>query len=382
MNMRTTLLPLGVAALVGGGAGAAVVAVFDDGGSTTTTTVTAPATTSSSRPVAADAAELRTPRQVYEGAKDSVAFITAQVAQASGDPLGGSGSGQATGSGFVVSADGYLITNAHVVENASSVKVKIGDGPTRTARIVGRDVSSDIAVLKVDPGRQTLRPLPFGDSSAVKVGDPTYAIGNPYGLSRTLTTGVVSALQRQINAPNGFSIDDVIQTDAALNPGNSGGPLFDATGHVIGVNSQIETSSNGVSGQSSGNVGIGFAVPSDTVRRVFEQISRGQKVRHAYLGVGTGDAPSGGALIGSVAPGGPADDAGLKADDVVTSFGGATVADAADLSSVVDDHKPGERVEVVVKRDGSTKTVSVKLADRPATSATLSQGQDSTPPMP
>jgi putative serine protease PepD len=381
MNMRTTLLPLGVAALVGGGAGATVVAVADDGGSTTTTTVTAPATTSSSRPVAANATDLRTPRQVYDGAKDSVAFVTSQVGQTAG-PLSGSGSGQATGSGFVVSADGYVITNAHVVENATSVKVKIGDGPTRTARIVGRDVSSDIAVLKVDPGNQTLRPLPLGDSSAVNVGDPTYAIGNPYGLSRTLTTGVVSALQRQINAPNGFSIDDVIQTDAALNPGNSGGPLFDATGHVIGVNSQIETNSNGVSGQASGNVGIGFAVPSNTVRRVFEQISHGQKVHHAYLGVGTGDAPSGGALIGTLAPRGPAADAGLRGGDVVMSFGGARVSDAADLSSAVDDHRPGERVEVVVRRGGSTKTLSVKLADRPASSVALNQGQDSTPPIP
>jgi putative serine protease PepD len=358
-----------------------VVAVTGDSGSTTTTTIAAPATTSSSRPVAADATDLRTPREVYDGAKDSVAFITARVDRNAG-PLGGSGSGQATGSGFVASAGGDVITNAHVVENASSVKVKIGDGPTLKARIVGRDVSSDIAVLKVDPGEQTLRPLPLGDSSAVKVGDPTYAIGNPYGLSRTLTTGVVSALQRQINAPNGFSIDDVIQTDAALNPGNSGGPLFDATGHVIGVNSQIETSSNGVSGQASGNVGIGFAVPSNTVRRVFEQISHGQKVRHAYLGVGTGDAPSGGALIGTLAPGGPADHAGLRRGDVVTAFGGARVSDAADLSSAVDDHEPGARVEVVVKRGGSTKTVRVTLADRPASSTALNQGQDSTPPIP
>jgi putative serine protease PepD len=381
MNMRTTLLPLGVAALVGGGAGATVVAVTDDGGSTATTTVTAPATTSTSRPVAADATELRTPRQVYDGAKDSVAFITARVTQTSNDPFGASGSGEATGSGFVVSSDGYVVTNAHVVENASAVKVKIGDGPTRTARIVGRDVSSDIAVLKVDPGDQTLKPLPFGDSSAVNVGDPTYAIGNPYGLSRTLTTGVVSALQRQINAPNGFSIDDVIQTDAALNPGNSGGPLFDATGHVIGVNSQIETSSNGSSG-ASGNVGIGFAVPSNTVRRVVQQISHGQKVRHAYLGVGTGDAPSGGAVIGSVASGGPADDGGLRRGDIVTALGGAQVSDAADLSSAVDDHKPGERVEVVVKRGGSTKKVTVTLTDRPATSSVLNQDQGSAPQIP
>ncbi len=178
---------------------------------------------------------------MYESARDSVAFITAKVTQQDAGPLGGSSSGTATGSGFVISSEGYIVTNAHVVEGASSVKVKVGDGDTKTARVVGEDTSADIALLKVDPGSQTLHALTLADSDNLHVGDATYAIGSPYGLERTLTTGVVSALGRQISAPNGFSIDDVIQTDAALNPGNSGGPLLDSSGRVIGVNSQIES---------------------------------------------------------------------------------------------------------------------------------------------
>ena len=361
MHIRRNALALAAAALVGGGGGALVAGSMD--GHHATSTITQAAPNASVQPAAAT--NSLTPGQVYDRTKDSVAYITAQVSQGSSGPFGGSSSGEATGSGFVVSSDGYIVTNAHVVDGASSVKVKVGDGKATAAKVVGKDASTDIALLKIDAGGQTLKPLAFGDSDNAKVGDPTYAIGNPYGLSRTLTTGVVSALQRQINSPNGFSIDDVIQTDAALNPGNSGGPLLDRAGHVIGVNSQIESSGGGDGSSSGGNSGIGFAIPSNTVRTVVEQLLKGHKVSHAYLGVQTADA-DGGARVASVSAGGPAAKAGLRAGDLVTSFDGKPVADAASISGLVNDHKPGDKVDLVVRRAGTEKTLTVTLGERPA----------------
>jgi putative serine protease PepD len=263
-----------------------------------------------------------------------------------------------------VSNAGYVVTNAHVVEGATSVKVKIGDGEARTAKVVGTDTSSDIALLKVDPSGLDLVPLALADSDDLHVGDATFAIGNPYGLDRTLTTGVVSALDREISAPNGFSIDGVIQTDAALNPGNSGGPLLDAAGRVIGVNSQIESAGATADGTAS-NSGIGFAVPSNTVRNVVKQLLEDGTAEHAYLGVQSSDADSGGARVASVVSGGPADDAGLRAGDVVKSVDGHSVDDAADLSSAIDDHQPGDDVSIVVARGGEQHTLHAKLTNRP-----------------
>jgi putative serine protease PepD len=361
MHIRRNALALAAAALVGGGGGALVAASID--GHDQTGTITQAAPDAAVQPAAAT--NSLTPGQVYDRTKDSVAFITAQVTQDSGGPFGGSSSGQATGSGFVVSSDGYIVTNAHVVDGASSVKVKLGDGKSSAARVVGKDDSTDLALLKIDPAGRTLKPLAFGDSDNAKVGDPTYAIGNPYGLSRTLTTGVVSALQRQINSPNGFSIDDVIQTDAALNPGNSGGPLLDRAGHVIGVNSQIESTGGSDGSGSSGNSGIGFAIPSNTVRTVVQQLLKGHKVSHAYLGVQTADA-NGGARVAQVTAGGPAAKAGLRAGDVITSFDGKQVSDAASISGLVNDHKPGDKVELIVRRSGAEKTLTVSLGERPA----------------
>jgi putative serine protease PepD len=297
-----------------------------------------------------------------------VAFITAKVNQEDAGPLGGSSSGTATGSGFVISSEGYIVTNAHVVDGASSVKVKVGDGDTQTARVVGEDTSADIALLKIDPGSQTLHPLALADSDSLHVGDATYAIGSPYGLERTLTTGIVSALDRQISAPNGFSIDGVIQTDAALNPGNSGGPLLDSSGRVIGVNSQIE--SNGGSGGTASNTGIGFAVPSNTVRSVVEQLRTDGTAEHAYLGVSTSDAATGGARVASAMSGAPAADAGLRAGDVIESVDGKKIDDSAALSGAVDSHKPGDQVAVTVRRAGSDHTFQVKLTDRPQVAST------------
>ncbi len=367
MRTSKTAVTLMAAAIVGGGAGAAVTGIA--GGGTSTTTVTGAAPQAAVQPVSAAPSTGSTSRDVYESARNSVAFITAKVTRQGSGPFGGSSSGTGTGTGFVISSDGYLVTNAHVVEGASSVQVKIGDGDTQTARVVGEDASADIALLKVDPGSKTLHALTFADSDSLHVGDATYAIGNPYGLERTLTTGVVSALGRQISAPNGFSIDGVIQTDAALNPGNSGGPLLDTSGRVIGVNSQIESNDSNGTGTAS-NSGIGFAVPSNTVKTVVEQLRSHGTAAHAYLGVTTRDAAAGGARVASVVSGAPASDAGLKAGDVIVSLAGTKVDDSATLSGAVDTHKPGDQVEIVVRRGGSDHTLQAKLTDRPQVAST------------
>jgi putative serine protease PepD len=367
MTARTTIAAIAAAALVGGGVGGGVVGLVDNHDSTpaanaTTAQTPAPATSETTAPVSARGL---TARQIYDRAADSVAFITSQIRQPSDNPFGGVQTGTATGSGFVIDSSGLIVTNAHVVDGASSITVKLGDGKPQKATLVGKDESSDIALLKINPNGQQLHPLALADSSTVHVGDPTYAIGNPFGLDRTLTTGVVSALQRQIQAPNGFSIDNVIQTDAALNPGNSGGPLLDAQGRVIGVNSQIESDSSSASGQA-GNVGIGFAVPSNTVRNVVTQLQRSGHVAHAWLGVATTDASSGGAQVGSVVSGSPAAKAGVRQGDVITAVNGTSVTDTASLGDAVDSHAVGQTVKLTVRRGGDLKTLTVKLGDRPA----------------
>jgi putative serine protease PepD len=380
MTARTTIAAVAAAALIGGGVGGGVVGLVDNHDSTTPTTAAAQTPTSTAdapvtQPVATKGL---TARQIYDGAAGSVAFITSQIRQASDNPFGGVQSGTATGSGFVIDPKGLIVTNAHVVDGATSITVKLGDGKAEKATLVGKDESTDLALLKINPSGHTLKPLMLADSSSVHVGDPTYAIGNPFGLDRTLTTGVVSALQRQIQAPNNFTIDNVIQTDAALNPGNSGGPLLDAAGRVIGVNSQIESNSSNANGGEAGNVGIGFAVPSNTVRRVVDQLEKTGHVSHAWLGVESSDASSGGATVGQVVSGSPAAKAGVKTGDTITAVDGGKVADAASLGDLIDGHAVGDEVKLTVHRGGSVKTLTVKLGDRPA--QTPSQSQQPTIP--
>jgi len=371
MLMRTprTIITLGAAAVLGAGGGAAVVALTDDNGTTTTTTVEAAAPASQTLASDTTGTKALSANQVYNLARDSVAFVTSDITQQTNNPFGGEEQGTATGTGFVIAKDGLVVTNYHVVQGASKVTVRIGDGQTRTATLMGDDPSSDLALLRVDPGNQTLKPLVLGDSDQMQVGDPVFAIGNPFGLDRTLTTGVVSALQRQISSPNGFSIDGVLQTDAAINPGNSGGPLFNAQGQVIGVNSQIATA-----GASTGNVGIGFAIPSNVVRQIVPRLEKGQTVPHAYLGVST-SAPAGGTLaapaetgaqVVAVSPSSPAEHAGLKQGDVITGIDGHTVSTPEDVVQEVSRHKPGDEVSLTVRRSGRTQTIRVTLADRPA----------------
>src|SRR4051812_1336448 len=260
--------------------------------------------------------------QIYQRDGQGVAFIQAELpAQPSSpfNPFGQQGGGTATGSGFVIDSDGHLLTNNHVVAGADNITVQLGDSEkSYDATVVGRDPATDLALLKIDAPSDQLHPLALGDSSKAAVGDPVVAIGNPFGLDRTVTSGIVSALQRQIQAPNGFSISNVIQTDAAINPGNSGGPLIDSEGNVIGINSQIETGGGG-----NGNVGIGFSIPINTAKAEISQLETKGEVEHAYLGIEGGDVTpefakavnlsvKEGAIVTNVVPGGPADKAGIQ----------------------------------------------------------------------
>jgi S1-C subfamily serine protease len=271
----------------------------------------------------------------------------------------------AEGTGFLFDRDGTLVTNAHVVGRSRQVAVRFGpNGHSIAASVLGVDPSSDLAVLKIAVSdTPNVDPLPLADSSKVRIGDTAVAIGNPFGLDRTATAGIISGLGRHIRAPNGVEIDQVIQTDAPINPGNSGGPLLDVRARVIGVNSQIATS-----GQTgNGNVGIGFAVPSNTVRQVVPRLKQGQTIDRPYLGVATGRASPGqpdGAIVRSVKPGGPGARAGLQTGDVIVGINGRRVNDPADVSAGIQGQAPGDVVTVQVQRDGQPVTLDVELGKR------------------
>jgi putative serine protease PepD len=270
------------------------------------------------------------------------------------------------GTGFLIEREGMLVTNAHVVGTSTHVLVRFGqDGDALDGDVLGVDPSSDLAVVAVDPDRvpRGAKALRFADSRAVEVGDLVVAIGNPFGLDRTATEGIVSGLGRSIQSPNGFAIDDVIQTDAPINPGNSGGPLLDDGGNVIGVNSQIATA--GV----AGNIGIGFAVPSNTVRQIVPRLERGEAIPRPWLGVTTTAASPthpDGAQVVDVTPDSPADDAGVHRRDVIKQVDGDVVQDPEDVAQAIGTDKPGDEVDIVVERDGRTLTLHATLEKRPA----------------
>jgi putative serine protease PepD len=268
-----------------------------------------------------------------------------------------------SGSGFLIDARGHVVTNDHVVEGGSRFTVRFGEGgDVLPARLVGKDASSDLAVLEVDPKKvpAETKPLELASSAQLRPGDVAIAIGSPFGLSGTITTGIISALDREIESPNGFPIAGVLQTDAAINPGNSGGPLLDADGRVIGVNSQIASSA---ARQSSG---VGFAVPVDTVKKIVPQLLKGGDIQRAYLGVSsTLDANDGGAVVAAITPTGPAASSDLRTGDRITAVDGHAIKEPADLSSAVLEHKPGDRIELTVVRSGQQRTIAVQLGTRP-----------------
>jgi S1-C subfamily serine protease len=405
---RTFWIPF-LAALIGGGLVIAVLAASGDLGGSTTNVTTVRETVGSSKPSNASQLEFGlTPHQVYEKAAPGVAFITSTIVQRSESPfqLGGEQQreGVATGSGIVIDRNGTILTNYHVIENAVKVTVSFEKGKAVEAQVIGKDPSNDLAVLRIHPDGLTLHPLTLGDSSKAQVGDPVYAIGNPFDLQRTLTTGVVSALQRHLEAPNGFTIYNVIQTDASINPGNSGGPLLDAQGHVIGINSQIETGGSG-----NGSVGIGFAVPINTAKSELPGLEKGGTVSSSgYLGITTitidGSLSalnlpvSSGALVESVQKGSPAAKAqihgGVPAGtetssvavggDIIQSVDGKPIGSSEELSSTIGSKKPGDVVKVqLLRADGhghwEKKTIQVTLGKRPA-SAPKANNNSTEPP--
>ena len=356
-----------------------------------------------SRPVSDSAAddEGLTVQEIYERDGPGVVFIQADVQSQEDSPFGlPDEGGTATGSGFVLDKDGYILTNAHVVEGAKKAGVRFTEESSPVeAEIVGTDLSSDLAVVKVDPDdAPQLTPLKLGDSSELRVGDPVIAIGNPFGYDRTVTTGIVSALQRQISAPNNFQIDNVIQTDASINPGNSGGPLIDARGEVVGINSQIAT------GGANGSVGIGFAVPVSTAKEIVPQLKEDGEVERAYLGVTTTTVTpqlaeevnlpvDEGALIQEVVDGAPADDAGLRAGrtqlangirvggDIIVMVDGQEISRNSDVADAILGKEPGDEVEIEYFRRDDRKTVTVELGERPQSleSGSLPQGGEESP---
>src|SRR5689334_19412995 len=289
--------------------------------------------------------------QIYRRAYRGVVEITVTEAS-TGTPFGGSGgTQQAQGSGWVYDSDGHIVTNDHVVDGATSIKVRFSDGKTYSATTVGTDRSTDLAVIKVDAPSSELYPLSVGDSTQLQVGDGVVAIGSPFGLEETVTSGIVSALHRAIQGQTKFTINDAIQTDAAINHGNSGGPLLNSQGQVVGVNSQIKSG-------SGDNAGIGFAIPSATVGKIARELIGSGKAVHAYLGVQI-DINATNARLAAVVGGQAAAKAGLKAGDVITAVGGHDVASGDDLSRIVDTYKPGDSVTVTYTRNGSSHTTTV-----------------------
>jgi putative serine protease PepD len=352
-NPRTVLaVATASAALLGaGGVAAGYAALGADG-----QTVVREVTVTGAEPAASSTTSIG---GLYKRAHRAVVEI-AVTSQGAATPFGGGGTQQAQGSGFVFDEAGHVITNQHVVDGAESAEVTLWNGKTYDATVVGADPSTDLALLDVDAPASELHPLRLAGRGSVEVGDTVVAIGSPFGLEQTVTAGIVSALGREITSPNGFAIDDAIQTDAAINHGNSGGPLLDLSGRVVGVNAQIES-------ESGGNDGVGFAIPSGTVQRIATQLIADGSVAHAYLGVATENASgSAGARIAEVRAGTPADDGGLEAGDVVTAVNGERVSSGDDLRRVIDAREPGDTVSLTVRRDGETRTLRVTLASRPS----------------
>jgi S1-C subfamily serine protease len=394
--MHCTLLPrravgLIAAALLGGGValgGAAALGKLGD----KTTLIRQEAAPSSSEPAAFQNGPRESINAIYRASAPGVVHIetTTKLQQPAdpffGNPFGTTQTQRALGSGFVIDKAGHIVTNYHVVHGASTIQVSFSDNERFKAKLVGVDPSTDVAVLKVHVKSRALKALPLGNSDSVRVGDQVIAIGNPFGLDRSVTSGIVSAVQRRIEAPNQLSISHVIQTDAALNHGNSGGPLLNAQGQVIGVNAQIETG-----GVSEGNVGIGFAIPINTVKDVVADLIKHGKVEHAFLGIeGKTLTPaiarlfhlpvSSGVLVGSVRPGSGAAQAGLKAatnevtvegeswpagGDVIVKVDGQPIATIDRLIDVIAAKRPGDKIDVGIVRGTSRQTLTVKLGRQP-----------------
>jgi putative serine protease PepD len=351
-NRNRIATAVAVAALAGAGAGAGIVALSHDSGQPESNAATA-------SNVSSIANGSLSVGQIAKASIPSVVEIDSTSTSSNGSPFPGSGGSEqaAEGTGFVYDTKGDIVTNDHVVNGANSLTVKFSDGSTAKATIVGEDPSTDIAVIHVNADASKLHPLTLGDSSTAQIGDGVVAIGNPFGLDDTVTSGIVSALNREITSPNNSPIEGAIQTDAAINHGNSGGPLFNMSGEVIGITSQIQS-------DSGGNDGVGFAVPSNTVKSIATQLISTGKVQHALLGVNVQDGANG-VAVKQVESGSGAADAGLKAGDTITAVGGTKVTTAEQLRAIIASHQPGDTITLSVRQsDGSTKTVKATLGSK------------------
>ncbi len=364
--------------IVGGAVAGGVIALVVASGSSTThsvtTTVVQPSG-ASSIPTSLSSGRGLTVNQIYRNASPGVVDIKVTSTTSGGGfgPFGGgSQQTQGEGAGVVYDSKGDILTDEHVVSGATSVKVRFQDGHTADAKVLGTDPSTDVAVIHVDVASSELHPVAFADSSAAQVGDPVVAIGSPFSLPETTTTGIVSAVGRSITAPNNYTITGAIQTDAAINPGNSGGPLLDANGHVLGLNDQIQTN-------SGASAGVGFASPSNTVARIADDIIAGHAVKHAYVGVSLDPTSSGGARIARqsdqngnppIASGSPAANAGLQPGDLITAINGKTITSTEQFIATIDSYPPGETVTLTINRGGQTHNIKVTLGTRPSTAPT------------
>jgi putative serine protease PepD len=348
------------AALLAAGAvgGLASVAAWEAIDPASTTTVTTPA---AAEPVASSSTQSSI-ASIVDGALPSVVEVKVEGrAESESSPFTiPTPRVQGLGSGWVFDDAGHVVTNEHVVSGADEVTVVFQDGTEVPARVVGTDPSTDVAVLELQREHGS-SPLPLGSTSSLQLGDTVIAIGSPLGLQGTVTAGIVSGLGRDIQAPNNFTIDGAVQTDAALNHGNSGGPLLDANGRVVGMNAQIAS-------DTGANSGIGYAIPVETVEQIADELIASGKVDHPYLGVGIEDADNGARLV-EVRSGSPAAEAGLRQGDVVTGVAGSEIGSADALREAVAERKPGDSLEVTVERDGETMTVTVRLGTRPDSSA-------------
>jgi putative serine protease PepD len=339
-------------AFIGVGGGAATYAALSSGN---TKTVVRQVTVGDSQPASSSSG--LSVNAIYQRTHKGVVEITVS-GRTQESPFGGQ-TQQAQGSGFVYDTEGRIVTNEHVVDGAQSVSVKLWNGKSYDATVVGTDPSTDLAVLDLDAPASVLSPLPLGNSDKVQVGNTVVAIGSPFGLEQTVTAGIVSALHRQMTSPNNFTIDNSIQTDAAINHGNSGGPLINSSGQVIGVNAQIAS-------DSGGNEGVGFAIPSNTAKSIVSQLIDSGKVEHAFLGVALQDATGAGAEISRVTANTPAQRAGLRAGDVITQVDGKRIGTGDELRAAINAKSPGDVVSLTYRRDGETHPVRVTLANRPS----------------
>jgi putative serine protease PepD len=301
------------------------------------------------------AATSSTPTQIYNNTHTGVVKITTE---------------SGLGTGIVLDAKGNILTNDHVVEGANRFNVSFdSSGATHSAKLVGTDPSDDLAVIKIDPAGLNLKPVTLGDSSTVQVGDTVYALGNPFGYTNSFSEGIVSGLDRTMTAPNGFTIGHSIQTDAAINPGNSGGPLLNASGEVVGINAQIASNGSNAGGEGQNN-GVGFAIPINTAKSAIAQLEQTGHVSHGYLGIATSDAGGGGATVGSVQSGSPAERAGIQQGDVIRTINGKTVNSSEDVVSTIEGLSAGTKVTLGVESGGNGHSVTVTLGQQPSQAPT------------